>query len=385
LLLVSVIAVSTQGAQRYGIKRPSYSKAEPCSVPNEIDGGELLQYRGGRLITGTLTVNLVFYGTWAPAGEAVTLAQNFVTNIDATDWYKPTQLLKNSNGTRVTGNVVLGKTVFDTGSKGFRLSTADVDSLPAELVKSGTLTYDPDSLTLVISAPDVDVAEYCNGANDDACGYHTVDATSLSQGPVQTGFIGAKAKECGCSPQGGPYGLATDGMIDTIAHEIIETASDPDPPTGWINDAEKDTSENGDKCANCYYNTAPTGTSKRYNIIVGGSKYLVQGNYNVDTNMCDTPCVPEAASLSTSVCTPVVTIPGVPPSAPVPPPPQPPPSSSLCAASTESACTAQTGCIWKGRSRCIYNCKLLKVSDGASACTAKGCRFNPKKGCRRPF
>jgi len=379
VLLLALIALAST-AQIY-VRQPE--NANQGATDKSVAGGAPLTYNGGPLITTTFTINYIWYGAWDPSGLGVSIAQNFAQNIDTTDWYRPIELLKDANGTRVTGTVKFGTSIFDTSSLGLRLTQADINTIVTNTIKAGKLAYDPNSLTLVITAPDIYVQGYCNGQQHDNCGYHTTDDT-LPQGLIQLGFIGAKSL-CGCSPANGPYGEALDGMMDTIAHEIIETASDPHPPTGWINDNEQDTSENGDKCANKYENLASFGNGAFYNVIVGTTKYIIQPNYNVDTNTCDTPCVPDAVGLPDSNCPTVVSIPGVTPPSPVPAPPRPSPTTGQCIATTQAACTAITGCKWKNAGRCQFNCKSLTVAAGAAACTAKGCRFNPKKGCRQPF
>jgi hypothetical protein len=55
------------------------------------------------------------------------------------------------------------------------------------------------------------------------CGWHTYN------GNIKYGWIGIPFATCGCytqykSPNGNPY---VDGAITSIAHEIIETATDP--------------------------------------------------------------------------------------------------------------------------------------------------------------
>jgi hypothetical protein len=92
------------------------------------------------------------------------------------------------------------------------------------------------------------------------------------------GLIGIPSATCGCytqykSTNGNPY---VDGAITSIAHEIIETATDT-MLNAWFN---SDGDENGDACAWNFVNQIWSG-SHYYNLVVGTMKYYVQANYNL--------------------------------------------------------------------------------------------------------
>jgi len=110
------------------------------------------------------------------------------------------------------------------------------------------------------------------------CGYHD------NNGNFKYAFIGVPPASCrGCyrqstSPNGNPL---VEGAVDTIAHELEETATDPFG-NAWFNSVGD---ENGDACDTTYPNQL-TGKGFKYNIVVGGLKYLIQSNYNLRTKTC---------------------------------------------------------------------------------------------------
>jgi hypothetical protein len=72
-----------------------------------------------------------------------------------------------------------------------------------------------------------------------------------------------------------------DSAITTIAHELMETATDP-MINAWFN-ANGD--ENGDACAWKFVDRVH-GEGYYYNMVVNGLKYYVQANYNLGSQTC---------------------------------------------------------------------------------------------------
>ena len=67
-----------------------------------------------------------------------------------------------------------------------------------------------------------------------------------------------------------------------MAHELAEASSDP-LVNAWYDDQGY---ENADKCYNNYLQTWNTLSGAQYNIIVDEKKYLIQTNWNLETNSC---------------------------------------------------------------------------------------------------
>ena len=89
-----------------------------------------------------------------------------------------------------------------------------------------------------------------------------------------------------------------DSIIDVLAHELTETATDPDVSgevdgtfPGWWHDDKgpRQESENADVCVSygkIYESKGPKGTDIYWNEKVGQKKYFIQQNLDLDTNTC---------------------------------------------------------------------------------------------------
>jgi hypothetical protein len=109
------------------------------------------------------------------------------------------------------------------------------------------------------------------------CGWHTY------YGSYKYSWVGIPASGCNCfaqytSPNGN---AAVDSAVSVIAHELMETATDP-LLNAWYNSNGE---ENGDVCAWNFVNRVYSG-SYYYNLVVGSMKYYVQANYNLGSQTC---------------------------------------------------------------------------------------------------
>ena len=121
---------------------------------------------------------------------------------------------------------------------------------------------------------DVSQTGFCS----EFCGWHD------NHGNYTYAWVGVSNSSCGCfSQQNSPNGdFGVDAAVSCIAHELAETVTDP-YGTGWFYEHGSNFIENGDQCAWYFPGQAP-GTN--YNIIVGGLKYLIQANWNLNTKKC---------------------------------------------------------------------------------------------------
>ena len=129
-------------------------------------------------------------------------------------------------------------------------------------------------LTNTASYSDVKETGFCT----DFCGWH------WNNGNYKFAWIGVPASGCNCFAQrpNSPNGnAALDSAINVIAHELAEAVTDP-LGNAWYN-SNRD--ENADICAWNFVGKIWTG-SYYYNIVVGGLKYFIQSNYNLNTRTC---------------------------------------------------------------------------------------------------
>ncbi len=131
------------------------------------------------------------------------------------------------------------------------------------------------NLWLILLPPDVDTCLALGSCATNAyAGYHSL--FDLGHGPTVYAAIPDPLLEFtpppGSDPQGNPEAEST---VDTIAHEAVEAATDPDG-TGWM---DPNGFETGDKCENGPQQGTPLGYAPNgapYNQVINGHQYLIQ-------------------------------------------------------------------------------------------------------------
>jgi len=154
-----------------------------------------------------------------------------------------------------------------------------------------------------------------DGSHADYCGYHSV--LTFNNLDIKYGFIVTdKTQLTVCTfADAGPYSQVINSAITTLAHEIIETNSDPlvGSPAGYQTSAKVQSGttseyfENGDMCANIDFPLTTSSNGKGYTATVGTHQYLLQANVNPVDNCCGFPTgVPPPPSISASPVVPTI-------------------------------------------------------------------------------
>jgi hypothetical protein len=125
----------------------------------------------------------------------------------------------------------------------------------------------------VLFLSDVDQPGFCTKF----CGWHG------HNGDYKYSWVGIPASNCNCYSQlTSPNGdAALDAAINTIAHELMEAATDP-IGNAWFNAIGE---ENGDACRWNFVNKVYSG-GYYYNLVVNGLRYYIQANYNLGSQTC---------------------------------------------------------------------------------------------------
>jgi len=252
---------------------PSAGSSGTNSVPITHHGGPVM---------ATPTVYVIWYGNWNqsngsdnPAGKQT--VTDFLNSIGGSPYYRMNTNYSIS-GTQITGNVVYGGSIVDSGSQGTRLSDSKVWSIVQRSFTNG-LPKSTNAIYFVLSSSD------CSESSGFCllyCGWHSNGNSSGSD--IKYSFVG-NAKRClsGCAAQGSSTQPAlspnsnagVDGMISVIAHELVETVSDPDL-NAWY---DSKGAENADKCAWTFgsqqYQVA---NGSWANMRLGTRDYLIQRN-----------------------------------------------------------------------------------------------------------
>jgi hypothetical protein len=175
---------------------------------------------------------------------------------------------------------------YDAGV-GPSLYTADVPSVLGNEIANGNIPWDEQGIYYVFTSAEVNVDDglYCG----EWCGIHfsepiTVDGGSDTLHYAVTGDLGA-CTNCNAYPPGmatANGSLTADSMVSVMAHEFSESATDPNPWSGW---ATLSLSEVGDQCNWSFGQlyTLPSGAP--YNVEIGSRYFMIQRVWDI-TNQC---------------------------------------------------------------------------------------------------
>jgi hypothetical protein len=253
---------------------PTTGSLRPIGVPsghNPTARTTPIDYRGGAVMSGTVDVYLVYYGTWSAADKAI--LSDLVTSLDGSPYLNINSGYGDSAGGRVSARVRLAGTVDDAYSRGKTLTGDDVQTIANAPITRGTFPRSGNAVYFVLGAADVTQDGFCTSH----CGWHT--HASLSSVDVKYSFVGNAATKCPSSCGAvtpSPNGSAgPDAMASVLAHELSETISDPDL-NAWY---DKDGEENADKCAWTFGSTYKTSNGSDANVRLGARDFRLQQNW----------------------------------------------------------------------------------------------------------
>ncbi|GKC23681.1 EXORDIUM-like protein [Tanacetum coccineum] len=141
---------------------------------NELvrDSSNLLEYHNGPLLSGNISVNLIWYGNFKPSRKAIIL--DFITSLSSksynsqvqpsvTTWWKITEKYHNKLSKPVSVSTQLGKQVSDPK---YSLGKSLTEN---RLVKIASKVASPNVVNIVLTEKDVTVTGFCSGR----CGTHS--------------------------------------------------------------------------------------------------------------------------------------------------------------------------------------------------------------------
>ena len=283
-----------------GVERPATLGPSAASGTNGITA------HGGPVMA-TANVYFIWYGYWAADWNSETaplILPDLADHIGASSYWNINTTYYDPSGNRVTNAVRYANSTTDFYSRGGDLYDWDVAGIVSDAITLGQLPDDPTGVYFVLTSSDVvEHSGFCTVY----CGWHSW--TTVAGSNIKYGFIGDASTQCpsGCMAQSnGPNNNpGADGMASVLAHELEESATDPDL-NAWFDDNGE---ENADKCAWTFgpQYTAPNGT--RANIHLGNRDYLIQQNWVNDSggycSMSYTPppqCDPNDACCSDPIC-----------------------------------------------------------------------------------
>jgi hypothetical protein len=261
------------GAKRIVLQQPLASAANG------------INYHGGPVMSSPSSLYYIWYGNWANSTTPAILT-DFASNIGNSPYFNINGTYYNSKNIPVYTGVRYGGATTDNYSFGQNLNQSAIGSIVGNAIGSGRLPFDPNGVYMVLVSPDIaESSSYC--ANPGYIGYHTYSSISFTD--IKVAFIG-NSDRCPALFSGVPTGpngnRSADIMASVVAHELVETVTDPNI-NAWWDDALGLSGENGDKCAwnwgNGIYN-AGGGTA---NIRLGVRNFLIQQNWlNANGGTC---------------------------------------------------------------------------------------------------
>jgi hypothetical protein len=234
-------------------------------------------YNGGPVISATPDVYFIWYGNWNPSDTALSLIPTFVQTLSGST-YLATETSMAGDG---LVNYSLSASISSSSSLyigGLNNPSSQIRSIVQNTIKANLLPYDPLGIYDVLTAPGL----YVNGFNTKFCGFHGSTNWGGAALGIQYGFIGdPTAAQTGCYAQSNsPNGnFGADAMVSVIAHELIETVTDPTGTAWWDSKRRSSTygEEDADMCAWNFGLLSSTPSGAKYNYTSStGSKYLLQ-------------------------------------------------------------------------------------------------------------
>lgn len=230
-------------------------------------------YHGGPVMLGQTNVYYIWYGDWTTDPTAQSVLNQFGSSIGGTPWFNINTTYYDGSNNHVSNSVKLVTQTNDSGSQGKTLNDTAVQNIVAKALASGALPTDKQGVYFVLTSQDVtETSGFCT----QYCAWHTHG--TLNGTDIKYGFIGNPARcPSACAEQTTtPNGdLAGDSMASLIAHELSESVTDPDL-NAWFDQRGQ---ENADKCAWHFGTTSSAGNGSQYNVVFGGTKFLIQQNW----------------------------------------------------------------------------------------------------------
>jgi hypothetical protein len=130
------------------------------SLPKSFTMNPLKYHIGKPVLTDTVNVYYIWYGSWPKDSKAQTILENLIVHLDQTHWYEMMkayyyQESSKSEKVYVNGKVVFKKSVFDKYSLGKNLKEEDVGVIVEKQIKAGHLPEDRSAVYFVLSSDDV--------------------------------------------------------------------------------------------------------------------------------------------------------------------------------------------------------------------------------------
>ena len=254
-------------------------------------GSGPITYHGGPTLQ-SVNIYKIYYGNWSSPCASVDTStagvlNNFLNTVGSSSWYKTTMSYYTVVGSaksfvsNTVNNSACVSVPSSTLGKSFDAASGNqIYTIVQNQITAQSWPANSNDLYFVFTSPDISVS----GFKTSMCGYHSY--TNSGANTVQYSFVGDSGNSASCvsssilsaSPNANP---TADGMASVVAHELVETVSDP-RLNAWFDGAGY---ENGDKCAWIFGSTYIANLAKA-NAVSGVGNYFLQENVAANTNSC---------------------------------------------------------------------------------------------------
>ncbi|MCD9559530.1 Protein PHOSPHATE-INDUCED 1 [Datura stramonium] len=276
---------------------------------------QLLRYHKGALLSGKISVNLIWYGKFKPSQRAI--VSDFITSLSSStpskvhpsvaQWWKTTETYYHLANSKNSLSLSLGKQVL---IQDYSLGKSLTQKQIVQLASKGE---QKDAINVVLTASDVAVDGFCVNR----CGTHGSSKGTIIKGKTyKFAYIWVGNSETQCpgycawpfhqpmyGPQSPPLGapnndVGVDGMVINLASLLAGTATNPFGNGYYQGEADAPL-EAASACPGVYAKGAYPGyagdvlvdktTGASYNAHgTNGRKYLVPALYDPSTSSCST-------------------------------------------------------------------------------------------------
>jgi len=244
-----------------------------------------INYHGGPVLH-TINVYYIWYGNWNgldPTGPPI--LTDFASNDGGSPYFDINTTYADTAGSVPNAVTFAGQTTVAGNSTS--LSDNDVANIVGTAVGQFGGTPDTNGVYFVLTAPGINET---SGFLTKYCGWHTHGSftNGVTTWDIKYAFVGNAsgpslgncAEQTSSSPNGDP---GADAMVSVIAHELDESATDPDL-NAWYDSSGM---ENADKCAWTFGATYTASNGSLANMNLGARDYLIQQNWlNAQGGLC---------------------------------------------------------------------------------------------------
>lgn len=231
--------------------------------------GTSISYHGGPVLSKTSSMYIIYYGDWSLNSKNI--INNFVSGFSGSNYYN----IERNYLFGGDGNINLIQTIQDNYSVGKTISSP-FDIINYHIFK-GNIPNDPNAIYSILTYKDVFLYGFCS----QFCGFH-----GSSNGFLML-WVGDSVQcggGCGSTQNGISINNDSDAdlSINILAHEIVETVSDPFL-NAWFDD---NGNENADKCSWNFGTSYTESNGAKWNIQTSTGKYQIQTNWDPITQQC---------------------------------------------------------------------------------------------------